>query len=123
VPGRKAILVSLKDLESRHDLCQRYAAVVLPVFDDLLAFDEDDETVRRSFEDDFALGDVSASHDVADGIGCLTGKLWVKVRERRKALSIRVGKIVREDGGAVGAQFDDIKVELGRRIRRFRLMA
>jgi hypothetical protein len=52
----------------------------------------------------------------------LTGKLWVKVRERRKALSIRVGKSVREDGGAVGAQFDDIKVELGRRIRRFRLM-
>jgi hypothetical protein len=66
--------VSLKDLEASHDLSQRYATVILPFLDGLLALDEDDKAVGRSFEDDFALGAVSASHG-GSGIGCLTGKL------------------------------------------------
>lgn len=88
--------MSLKDLESSHDLSQGDAAVVLPVLDGLLALDEDDEAVRRSFEDDFALGDVSASHGVWCLVcwWCFVNKLWVTERRGEGVLSIRVGKIV-----------------------------
>jgi hypothetical protein len=66
------LLVSLKDLESSHDLGKGYAAVFHPVLDGLLALDEDDEAVGRSLEDHLALGDVSASH----GACCLLSVLF-----------------------------------------------
>lgn len=56
------LLVCLKDLESRHHLRKRYAAILLPILHFLLALREDNEAVRFALVDHFGLRSVSTRH-------------------------------------------------------------